>query len=176
MRKLAILLPLALAGCFGGSGGETTVPLTAVQVPDVGQISVPESFYQQDGARLPSGIAAAWSDLSRAGTTFTPSVAIAREELPEAMSSLHYGLLSIRSLEGTADYELRERRDVTLGGEDAIYHLFAAKAGADTRLFMNLYGTRGLTGYTVSAVLPEGADDATQRLFESVVLSFEFAK
>ena len=84
------------------------------------------------------------------------NIVISRESLTGNATNLAYGETNIRTIAATPRYELLDKHDITVDGDDAVIHVFASKPMAEipVRRFYQLSLTKNTTGYTFTGTLP----------------------
>lgn len=171
----------AAIGLLSSCGGSSTTPsVTNLKPYDGGEFTLSidptwkiinsSDFYSE----IPKETVVAFTT-PEAYNGFFINVNIVKENLGQAASSIDYGRANI-NLGGQTltDYQKLQEAQITVGGQPALLHLFQARLSPTEKLmkFVQLYATKGKTGYIVSGGMLPDTPKETRDLVGATVTSF----
>ncbi len=181
-KILASILIIIIAGFLNGcNGGEKTVVKKDLKIYNGGEFTIktdPEwkvvtksDFY----AEIPKETIVAFT-APEAYDGFFINVNIIKENLKEEVGQIDYGRANINlSGENLTDYKKIQEAKIDINGKSALIHIFEARLNPSEKLirFVQLYGTKGKSGYIVTGGMLPDTDKALRDEVGAMVTSFK---
>lgn len=174
LLTLVFALTLALSGCGEASPAENLNAYDGgfftLNVNPEWNVITESEFYPG----IPDGALIAFTRTD-ALDGFYINVNITEESLSSAISSVDFGRSNI-NLAGRnlTDYVKKQEASVDLDGTPALVHIFTARLNPTEKQlrFIQLYTTKGQTGYTITGAMPLDTLEATRTEVGEMVTSF----
>jgi len=178
---LATLAAIGFTGVLTSCGGGSSTPaVSSLKAYDGGEFTLnidptwkiinSSDFYSE----IPKETVVAFTT-PEAYNGFFINVNVVKENLGQAASSIDYGRANINlSGQTLTDYQKIQEAIITVGGQPALLHLFQARLSPTEKLmkFVQLYATKGKTGYIVSGGMLPDTPKETRDLVGATVTSF----
>lgn len=160
MRKSwsVVCLSLLLVGC-SSNGSSSSLCAKQFWNGTIGTC-LPETWQQLsdealDNQGVPEETVLAFQSTEARDGQFD-TVTVTEEPLPQDMNFQDYGEANMLAVSSLPDYSLKDKREITIDGADAILHIFAARPVPEKpiRRYYQTSVTKGNTGYTFTGALP----------------------
>ena len=174
---LFLLSAVALASCSGTKktcATRVTVDAFSMCLAD-GWEQIQETDLRAKG--VPEETIAAFHLTEKRGGQ-RDNIVVSRENLPGAVSSRAYASANVKAVAGQPEYKRIEQRDVKMGGDVSMLHIFSAKPVPDlpVRRFYQLSLTVGTKGYTFTGTLPYAVENDIEQSLIDMLTSVTVAE
>lgn len=168
-----ITTSVILSSCFGSDSCSSDVQAGPISLCINSEWEqVPDDALRREG--VPEETLAAFQlTEQRAGQR--DNIVVTQEKLPSKVKSKTYALTNVVTVEATTEYSLIEKREVKVGGDETVLHIFTARPVPDlpARRFYQLSFTKGLKGYVITGTLPYAVDDEIESGLVEMIMSSE---
>ncbi|HLD07916.1 MAG TPA: hypothetical protein VJB60_02530 [Candidatus Peribacterales bacterium] len=104
------------------------------------------------------------------------NVVITRERVKSGVAPLTYAEANMKIVEKSPEYNLVEKREITVDSKETILHIFTARPVSDlpARRFYQVSFVKGTTGYVVTGTLPYSVDETIEEGLITMLMSVSF--